>query len=677
MGEVDYRRLLWSGRENPPPSLLQSSPSSSTQQLSGGYTTVAVAREASNGTSGTTMADGANSEPQGSFFSRLSFSGWTRTAASRSNANRSPMVAALLRPFQYLRMWCCDRCRGCRACLGIGSSWFSGFESSTDDVDDVVPIANVNGDALGDSSVSRGCGDETNTRNTTPNTIQKARISPSHVHRRYAPPRSRPSEVRGVDNNAPAASTSPRDHLDLVREGGPLPPSDSLDGRSVAGSSTPPSSLSFSRQPRVQGECGEGQFIMRRGVLVRVAADGSSTRVSETPAYSSGCHNAPPSMHLSGRTNDSPVLHLGQPGLLTDACGHADSRSTAGDMEDTSRSYAVAMALAALEARRKPLRTLEEISAALTMCAPYLPLRVEVEADLNSSAPISPVATGAMLAETELPSTPSTRTPASPSVPLYLHVLGPLLSCPTAQGLRTLEGILLEDCDESRLPLCALHCADLDLRRSRMDDDSVVTCPTNASAAPRAQSNAFLDLLLSPTSEAHTSCTASVSQLLAFMRRIVATRCAQLTTLRFTRCCVSPHDVGQSIPLPLATLRRLRFEHCSLTPAHVAAILALARQQDALASSKVWEARGLRGSWSSHKRSFGILEELQLSGSLTPECITELLDYVEEQQTCREDGGQKVSFRLLCVPSSVVCAASAHPFVQANGSHISVVSAQV
>ncbi|CAG9577211.1 conserved hypothetical protein [Leishmania major strain Friedlin] len=408
-----------------------------------------------------------------------------------------------------------------------------------------------------------------------------------------------------------------------------------------------------------------------------MAADGTCTRVSEAPAYASGCHSPSPSTHLRGGTNGGRVLQQGQPGPFTDAYGHADSGPAAKEIEDASSSYAVAIALAALEASRKPLQTLEQISAALTMCAPYLPLRVEVEADLNSSTPIPALGTAAMRAEADLAPTTSTTIPAMTVVPLYLHVLGPLLPCPTAQALRTLEDILLEDCDGSRLPLCALHCADLDLRRLRMGEDSDDACPAIAAAVQRAQSDAFLDLLLSPTSDAHASCTATASQLLAFVRRIVSTRGAQLTTLHFTRCYVAPHDVGQSIPLPLATLRWLRFEHCSLTPAHVAALVALARQQDALASSKVGEARGVGGLSSSRRRSFGVLEELQLSGCLTPECISELLDYVEEQQQCSEEGDQEVALRLLCVPSSVVRAARAHPFVQANGSRISVVSAQV
>ncbi|CBZ28473.1 conserved hypothetical protein [Leishmania mexicana MHOM/GT/2001/U1103] len=407
-----------------------------------------------------------------------------------------------------------------------------------------------------------------------------------------------------------------------------------------------------------------------------MAADGTCTRVSETPAYSSGFHNPVLSTHLPGRTNDGGVLQIGQPEPFTDAYGHAGSSTASREIEDTSSSYAVAMALAALEASRKPLQTLEQISASLTMYAPYLPLRVEVEADLNSWMPILAVRTAAKPAETDSASTTSTIIPALTVVPLYLHVLGPLLPCPSAQALRTLEDILLEDCDGSRLPLSALHCADLDLRRLKMGEDSDYARPTMAAAAQQAQSDAFLDLFLSPTSEEHSSCTATASQLLAFVRRIVAARGAHLTTLHFTRCYVAPHDVGQSIPLPLATVRRLRFEHCSLTPAHVAALVALARQQDALASSKFAESRGVGGLSSPRSRSFGVLEELQLSGSLTPECISELLDYVEEQQQCSEGGGQEVALRLLCVPSSVVRAASAHPFVQANGSRISVVSAQ-
>ncbi|XQJ28341.1 hypothetical protein NXY56_004363 [Leishmania guyanensis] len=666
MGDVECGPLLSSSRENPLPSLRQLSSSSPQRQLRQLNTTWALAATDENGTPAPTLADGTSSDARCSFFSNFSLSARSEATASRSHASQSPMVAALLRPFQCLQMWC----RGCCRCFGIRDSWLTSVGFAVVDVDDSVPVMNVSGDALPDSGVSRGSWRNRDRGNAPPVATPHNGSGQGHLHRQYLPPRSRSSEVGFGGRTSP--STPLTEHVYVVREGANMPPSDSLDEISVADSSTSPSSLSFTQRPRDWGEGEGGQLVMRRGVLMRMAADGTCTCVSGMPGYSSGCRHPGPSVNLSGRTNDSHVLQFGLMEPSTDEHSNADSSPIAREGEDASGLYAVTTALNALEASRQPLRTLEQISAALTACAPYLPLRVEVEPDLSSTMLIPTVDTEATPAKADLASKQPATISTSPAVPLDVHILGPLLPCRTPQALRTLEDILLEDCEGSRLPFCALHCADLDLRRVRVGEDSDYAPPTIAASVQRAPSDPSLDLLVSPTTEAYSSCTAIVSQVLDFLKHLVAARAAQLTTLHFTRCYVVPHDLGQSIPLPLATVRRLRFEHCSLTPAHVGALLELARQQDALASSKLAEACGVIGLSSHRSRSFGALEELQLSGSLTSECIAELLDYVEEQQQYRKADGEAIALRALCVPSSVVRTTRTHPFVQANGSRISV-----
>ncbi|KAG5475012.1 hypothetical protein CUR178_04462 [Leishmania enriettii] len=674
MSDVDCRPLLVNSRDNLPPSVMHPPHSSLQRPSRRADSACVVPEDGANGATATTLTDGTNSDARYSFFSSLSFSAWSDAPASRGNANRSFVAATFLRPFQTLRMWCRGSGQCCCGCLCVPRSWLSRFGFGGEDVDERVSIVNEPGSGFCEPAAPQRS--RRHRRNATPATAPSAGSDQGHPHRLYVPPRSRSSDT-GFSGGASTASTSPREHAGLLREGVRVPRSDSFDEGSVAESSALLSSLSLSRHPRSRGEDEGGHLVMQRGVLMRMAADGTCTRVPEAQAYSSGSRSPALSAHRSGETNDSHAVYLGQPQSFEDGYGHADSSLPAREGEEVSRAYMVALSLEDVEAGRQPLRTLEQISEALSMCGPHLPFRVEVETDLASSTPIPSVDTEAMPAERDSASARSTPAPTPATVPLHLHVLGPLLPCPTAKALRTLEDILLEDCDGSQLSLRALHCADLDLRRMRIGEENDGARPGTAAAMQRAQSDAFLDHLVSPAADEYSSSIATVSQVLGFLKRIVAARAAQITTLHFTRCYFVPHDVGQSIPLPLATVRRLRFEHCSLTPAHVDALLALARQQDALASSQLAEARGVSGSSFRRNRSFGVLEELQLSGSVTPERISELLDYVEAQQQNREGGSQGAILRQLCVPSSVVRAAKAHPFVQANSSHIVVVSVHV
>lgn len=472
---------------------------------------------------------------------------------------------------------------------------------------------------------------------------------------------------------------------------------DSVTGSSFAGSSTPPSSVAQSRVATAPGE----HLVMQRGVLMRITADGTCTREEETATSQAGRGG----QHVGHEQRYSPQtssLEEGQRGTqaaarlapaLRTQRPQLDAATSLQDKaaEEAQNSYATAMAMDVLEASRQSLRTLDHLSSALIHFAPYLPLRVETEVDLNSSS--------ALPAVTSHSSGASPTTPASPALPLCVHVLGPVQSCPTAVALRILEDVLLEDCDHSKICISALHCADLDLRGVTVGNDEASSLAGRSSslAGPgegrlRMQSNAFLDLLVSPTSKdarrsaeavardgatngssntAALTAAAASSHVLAFLDTIVKGRGPQLTTLHFTRCFVAPHDLARFVPLPLRTVRRLRYEHCALTPAHIDALLTHARHQDA-------ERRDAElGSGGKRTAAFGALEELQLSGPLTPECISELLDYIEEQQLYVTAGsGSSVALHQLILPTTLVRAAKEHPFLQANYQRMSVVSAQ-
>ena len=186
--------------------------------------------------------------------------------------------------------------------------------------------------------------------------------------------------------------------------------------------------------------------------------------------------------------------------------------------------------------------------------APYLPLRVEMELDLNSSSSLSAIRGDAV----------SSTTPAPTAVPLCAHVLGPVQPAPTAAALRLLEDLLIEDCDHNRLCINALHCADLDLRGVAVGGEETLDLARRSGSTSgieegnlRAQSNAFLDLLVSPvTANARRtagaspggkleggvastalSAAAATTHVVTFLNNFVKGRGPQLTTLHFETPC--------------------------------------------------------------------------------------------------------------------------------------------
>jgi hypothetical protein len=665
---------------------------------------------------------GPSSEARTSLFSSLSFSVWNdnMTAASRGG-----FAAALLRLFQQMELWCCagqgSRC--CYCCLRRSRSTVSGvFDNENDDFDNGASDVMV-ADALRASGVShvshhgKGGGTPATALVLDDKGEGSGTGSASRPHRQYAPPRSHSLKAgRGACASSPTKRGGSQQ--DVADDGGRA---ESGAEGSFAGSSTPPSSTAFGRVATAPGE----HLVMQRGVLVRIAEDGTYTRVDDPAAFYGGAQG--------GNNNDqprhsphTPALEGGRTRSLAAPQGlvlqmedttvaapvndyNADTHilwkgNAAAEREDTAQSpYAVATAMHALEASRQSLSSLEQLSSVLSRLAPYLPLRVEAELDLNSSCALPCGNTTLQGADA-----PSPTAPAASAILLCVHVLGPLQPCRTAAALRLLEDVLLEDCDCTRMCINALHCADLDLRGVALGADEAprLAGPTGSSLSTgdeegrgrggggrlRAPSNAYLDYLVSPTTEegqgsvglpsrnnlkgggsagSTLSAAATATHVLAFLKNFAKGRGPQLTTLHFTRCFAAPHDMGRFVPLPLHTIRRLGYEHCYLTPAHIDALLMLARQQDAERRSSGQTSAGRRV-----EVSFGVLEELQLSGPLTSECIAELLDFIEEQQLAVVEGSNAhAALRQLLLPSALVRAAKEHPFVQASYQRVRVVSA--
>lgn len=309
--------------------------------------------------------------------------------------------------------------------------------------------------------------------------------------------------------------------------------------------------------------------------------------------------------------------------------------------------------LEALEAQRRPLSTMDDIRDATSALAALIPIRVEVDVDLNSSQPIGN---------------------GDAVIAYCLHVLGPLQPCTTANALNLLEDLLLDDTEGGPLRCTAIHCADLDFRETGLlmgDGRGGLRSATDTSVF---QSNNFLDLMGSPIpasfegkrGDGAASRLECGRRVLTFLRNLVEVQVTSLTTLHFTRCFFSPHSMGHALPLPLASLHRLYFEGCALTPAHVEALIYFARQSDVIQADQY--GASFNTSRPVHK-SFAVLEELQLSGPLTQESVLELLSFLEGQQELQD---REVKLRLVRLPMTLVRCALHHPFIKGNASLIKV-----
>ncbi|KAH9586179.1 hypothetical protein LSM04_008281 [Trypanosoma melophagium] len=264
-----------------------------------------------------------------------------------------------------------------------------------------------------------------------------------------------------------------------------------------------------------------------------------------------------------------------------------------------------------IESERRPLHNVDQLLVVLERCSEYLPVRVEVD-----------VEEGEKKGETDIQGQDS-------SVSVCVSVLGPLRKTPHAAVLAVLEDVLLEDCDPTALRLAALHFADIPFT-----GDAVPT-------APRAESNGHLDIF-PPLRHANSQEPHAAARVVAFARNLLNGG-AYITAVRLTRCSFTPSDLGRGLRLPVMRLRRLLFEKCPLTAAHVDALVRLARAENKRSSGG---------------RAYQYLVELQLSGSLTEESVNSLLSYFYDDLLETE-----VSLRLLRLPSLWLHAARKHPLL--------------
>ncbi|CCW68707.1 unnamed protein product [Phytomonas sp. Hart1] len=350
----------------------------------------------------------------------------------------------------------------------------------------------------------------------------------------------------------------------------------------------------------------------------------------------------------------------------------------------------VAMVLDEIEAHRHPIHTPEQLIVFLERCADFLPVRIEVERE-----------------GTALPqdSTRSMEKDTSSTLEYRLHFLGPLRPNPYTAVLSIFEDVIMDDCDSNALRLVSIHCSDLCFSshinpsekgvvgmdsfdivgdkissrdewqiKSDLNDVMISYCPLqkqqqsihslnvadgNYGGYQSAKSMQPLcdRSLLTPTAtqDSLQLLKESHMRLLGILKNVMDNMANTIHSVRFTRCVFAPIDIGHSLPLTLSPLVELLFEQCPLSPAHIDALLQLARSETRRHVASTF-------SGSHPPPAFSRLTELQLSGSLTDECISELLSYFWDE-VVDEKG---TALRVLRLPSLLLRSAKGHPFIQAH-----------
>lgn len=501
-------------------------------------------------------------------------------------------------------------------------------------------------------------------------------------HRGYRPPRS-----RGEDEEHSLTASA------LSRLGDGSAGSDSLSGS--APSFTTDTSSSAVTLTRWDTFSGKERWVMRQGVLARIGPDGVAEEATDSQVRR--LHHRHGGRHGTQGGGDG-VGGAGQ--LRTEDQYDAEDAARGEEvfLEGTHSPLATAArpshrgvadptgaettAAEEVERLRAPVYTLEQLSSLLDRCAAHLPVRVEVTAE------------GA----------PGNYT---------LHIVGPLQPSEQADVLGVLEDIVLDDCDEGSLCMAGLHISDvcftsrgggaaevgrhrahsnafLDMLPSLRDDDELSAGAVGDDEAGRRRGTPFAGTGAPRSTEARTGIDASPSRrapvrltsravkecemrFLAFVKNLMENRAHSLQTVRLTRCLFTPLDLGSTLPLPLKTLRHLVFEQCPLTPAHVDALLVLARagsrqrrggpSPSALPTfdrpNSNAEAKGVAIAGT----ALGNVSELQLSGALTEDAVGELLSYLQDE-AARD--GRRPALKILRVPSLLVRAAREHALVETH-----------
>lgn len=301
-----------------------------------------------------------------------------------------------------------------------------------------------------------------------------------------------------------------------------------------------------------------------------------------------------------------------------------------------------------IESARAPIRTIAELTSLLERCRSYLPIGLQVELDgyMNAHTRHADESRQASFASA------STTASTTPTMHFCLHVLGPLHILPTSSILSVLEDVLLDDCDAEVLSLSSIRCSDLDLsrqnrmsRRRAVRGDGVDMRNNNnvnnkSSGSSDEEDNSDADGANGELQVLEKECH---TRLLVFVTNVMRTRERELSTVWFTRCMFRPPDMGNTFPLNVRHVRRLLFEQCPLAAAHVEMFLYLAQQSS-----------------TPDRGSFAALQELQLSGSLTEECVADVLDYFDDEMQT------KPLLRVLRLPVMVCRSIRKHHFLQSH-----------
>ncbi|KEG08540.1 hypothetical protein DQ04_06961040 [Trypanosoma grayi] len=281
--------------------------------------------------------------------------------------------------------------------------------------------------------------------------------------------------------------------------------------------------------------------------------------------------------------------------------------------------------LRAIESERVPLRTLGQLASVVERFAEFLPVRIEVEEERRNVT--------------------SSSSSLSSSCQVCVEVLGPLHATPNAAALGLLEDILLEDCVAGCLSITCIHFADI-----VFSGDAA----SGVQSATRVESNGYLDVLPSlgfsvdrgtrcGTADAGAMLKECCERVCAFAKNMLEC-CSCVDTVHLTRCSFTPSDLGRGLTLPILRLRRLLFESCPLSAAHVVAFVRLAKTEN----KRGGEVRALEN-----------LVELQLSGSLTEEALNALLSYFNDDLFDSE-----VSLTTLRLPTLWARVARSHPLLE-------------
>lgn len=382
---------------------------------------------------------------------------------------------------------------------------------------------------------------------------------------------------------------------------------------------------------RIAARGGRERLVMQQGVLMRVGPDGTTREPTEVETS-----------RLQSRARVTGVPEAG-----------AGCPSAPGVVPPVTCFSAL---VERVEAVREPIYSVAALALSLEHCTAMLPVRLAVEE------------TAGRLDE------------------YTLTIAGPLIPTQHSSVLGTVEDIILDDCDTGAVQLTAVRLSDVSFTGTR----NCVSAADWSSPARRAGSEAPSSENLSATDAAIPAPPLSPAvveeceaRLLAFVKNVMENQLDSVQHMHLTRCQLAPLDLGRALPLPLVGLRGLTLRQCPLTPAHIDALVLLARAENCRTGAE--QTAAARPHYRRHGSTLdgdpstdapdaaaeatgaspfalGNLAELQLSGNLTDDAVAELLSYFNDDIAVFE----RPALHTLYLPSLRIRAAREHPFIEAH-----------